>query len=383
MLRRTCALVSIAFALSLFAVTVAATTAQRTFVASTGNDANPCSIAAPCRGFARAITQTSVGGEVIVLDSAGYGPVTVTKSASIIAPAGIYAGISVFTGDGVTVNAPSAIVVLRGLSINGQGGNNGISLLAAARLRVENCVVSGMHVAGISHTAAASDVELIVLDTVVRDNLGSGVYLFADLGLLVLDHVRSEHNGGNGVSFTPGVGSPGAYATITDSVFTHNDGDGIGADAVSGATITLVVERSVMSSNGQNGFRAAASAGAGVATVSRSAINDNGGNGVSIEGIIEGFVSENVVHRNSADGVLVSSALPPFYLVTLSGNAFNGNLTGAIRVTGSGANVAVSANTTVQDLFECDNSATLWSFKNNSSINTSFFGCVVTTYGFQ
>ena len=187
---------------------------------------------------------------------------TVTKSVSIIAPPGIYAGISVFSGDGVTVNAPGAIVVLRGLSINGQGGNNGVSLQAAARLRVENCVVSGMHVAGISHTAAAPDAELIVLDTVVRDNLGSGVYFFANIGSLVLDHVRSEHNGGNGVSITPSVGSIGALATITDSVFTHNEGDGIGADAVSGATITLVVERSAISNNGQNGFRGRCQRGA-------------------------------------------------------------------------------------------------------------------------
>ena len=112
-----------------------------------------------------------------------------------------------FSGDGVTVNAPSGTVVLRGLSINGQGGNNGIVVQAAARVRVENCVVSGMHIAGISHTAA--DTELIMLDTIVRDNTGSGVYLFANVGSLVLDHVRVEHNGGNGVSLTPSVGSPG------------------------------------------------------------------------------------------------------------------------------------------------------------------------------
>jgi len=62
---------------------------------------------ATCRGFARAITQTNAGGKVIVLDSARYGPVTITKSISLIAPAGIYAGITVFSGDGVTVNAPA------------------------------------------------------------------------------------------------------------------------------------------------------------------------------------------------------------------------------------------------------------------------------------
>jgi len=35
---------------------------------------------------------------------------------------------SVFSGNGVTVNTPDATVVLRGLSINGQGGSNGIVL---------------------------------------------------------------------------------------------------------------------------------------------------------------------------------------------------------------------------------------------------------------
>src|SRR5512141_2377174 len=69
--------------------------AQRTFVASYGNDANPCSRALPCRSFGAAILQVIVGGEVIALDSAAYGPVVITQSVSIIGPAGVYVGISV------------------------------------------------------------------------------------------------------------------------------------------------------------------------------------------------------------------------------------------------------------------------------------------------
>src|SRR5260221_14720774 len=90
--------------------------AQRTFVASTGNDANPCTLAQPCRNFTAAIAQTSANGEVIVLDSAGYGTIVspITQSISIIAAPGVYAGISVFTGDGITINGGSIKVVLRG-----------------------------------------------------------------------------------------------------------------------------------------------------------------------------------------------------------------------------------------------------------------------------
>ena len=158
MLRHIVLLASIALAVSVLSSTGAMASAQRTFVASYGLPANTafnCSITKPCRAFGEAISVTDDKGEVIVLDSAGYGPVTITKSVSVIAPAGIYGGISVFSGDGVTVNAPGANVVLRGLTITGQGGQRGILLQAAARVRIENCVISGMSSAGISTTPPA------------------------------------------------------------------------------------------------------------------------------------------------------------------------------------------------------------------------------------
>ena len=103
------------------ALPACAATAQRTFVSAHGNDANPCSIPPPCRGFAVALTQTSVAGEIIVLDSAGYGAVAINKSVSIIAPPGVYAGISVFAGNGITASGAGHQITLRGLKLNGQG----------------------------------------------------------------------------------------------------------------------------------------------------------------------------------------------------------------------------------------------------------------------
>jgi hypothetical protein len=78
----------------------------RTFVASSGKDTHACTRAQPCRGFAAALALTDAGGEIVVLDSAGYGPVTIDKSVSIVAPPGVYAGISVLSGDGITINTP-------------------------------------------------------------------------------------------------------------------------------------------------------------------------------------------------------------------------------------------------------------------------------------
>jgi len=82
-------------------------TAQRTFVASSGSDANPCSRDLPYRSFAAAILQTNANGEVVAIDSAGYGPMTITQSVTIVAAPGVHAGISVFSGEGITVNVGS------------------------------------------------------------------------------------------------------------------------------------------------------------------------------------------------------------------------------------------------------------------------------------
>ncbi len=48
--------------------------AQRTFVSTSGSDANTasnCTSTAPCRGFTAALTVTDAGGEIVVLTSGG------------------------------------------------------------------------------------------------------------------------------------------------------------------------------------------------------------------------------------------------------------------------------------------------------------------------
>src|SRR5215470_17567611 len=207
----------IGFAVVALAAALAATPSlaiQRTFVASTGNDANACTLAAPCRSFTAALFKTSAFGEIIVLDSAGYGPVTIAKSVSIIAPQGIYAGITVPSGDGITVNGPlSAIVVLRGLTINGQfTGGVGINIKSAARVNIEGCVISNMSSNGILLTGAPAS-QLSVLDTIVRSNGGTGIGIAADASVIV-DHVRSEQNKFDGFYIVPGATQ--AKAVITD-----------------------------------------------------------------------------------------------------------------------------------------------------------------------
>ena len=106
---------------------------NRSAVSLTGNDTASCTVPDPCRTFDVAISKTNAGGEVIVLSSAGYGPFTVTKSISIISPPAYHAALAPTSGNAITINADNALVVLRGLTLNGSlGGVNGITFTGAA-----------------------------------------------------------------------------------------------------------------------------------------------------------------------------------------------------------------------------------------------------------
>jgi hypothetical protein len=71
----------------------------------------------------------------------------------------VYAGVSVFAGDdGITVAAGvSDKVVLRGLTINGQGGDSGIRVTSGnVVIHIEDCTVAGMGLFGIRSRAGPS-----------------------------------------------------------------------------------------------------------------------------------------------------------------------------------------------------------------------------------
>src|SRR5256885_1578486 len=95
-------LTATSLALGLAAAPAQATT-FRTFVSAHGSDANACTLTAPCKTFAAAHAQTSPGGIIDVLDPAGYGAVTITKSITIIGRD--WASILVTSGNGITINA--------------------------------------------------------------------------------------------------------------------------------------------------------------------------------------------------------------------------------------------------------------------------------------
>ena len=118
----------------------------RTFVsAKKGSDSANCGRTSPCRTFNRAIALTSPGGEVVALDSGGYGAVTISQAVTLEAPDGVYAGMTVSAGDGITVAAgASDVIVLRGLTVVGAGtSGNGVTIASAGTVHVEHCTIRG------------------------------------------------------------------------------------------------------------------------------------------------------------------------------------------------------------------------------------------------
>lgn len=227
-------ILQIAAALCMLVASLSVTAAQRTFVSGGGVDGNPCTITLPCRSFAAAITQTSAGGEVIVLDSAGYGPVTVTQAVSIIAPPGVYAGITAPSlGVGVTVSAGAGdAVTIRGLTFSEGTLGTGVSLVTGRMLIVDRCAIHGMRY----FFASKSDpLPNPAPPTSTGVLIWSGTFLIRD------SMIEGADTGVRAVFFSPG------------KIIGHIEGTTI-ADAwqgiVMGTNVNITVARSLISGTG-------------------------------------------------------------------------------------------------------------------------------------
>jgi parallel beta helix pectate lyase-like protein len=264
---------------------------QRTFVsAKTGSDGNPCSRDLPCRNFLAAVTAAAVNGEVIVLDSGGYGPVTISKSISLIAPSGVYAGITVFSGDGINSEpGPTGVVRVSGLSLNSLGGARGI-VSSGQSLSVESCAIDGFTNMGVFFVGEAG-YELSITDSVFREGYN---HVRIHGGKAVLDRNRFE-----------GWSNIGVYVTSAD-VMVRNSvaAQGNGAFLSSNGSV-LMIENSAAFNNSIWGVLA----DPGTVLLSNSIFTRNGtGVFVSGGGIAYSF-GNNAIHGNTS--MDVNGALTP------------------------------------------------------------------------
>src|SRR5229473_2681032 len=203
----------------------------RTCVSANGNDANTCHCSQPCRTFQRAHDQTLDQGELAVLDPGGYGPVTITKSISIMNDGVGEASIQVSGGGtGITVNAPAGAgyVNLRGITIQGVGFGGGLGLVfnSGFALTITNCVVRNHTADGIVYKPDGSS-SLSVSDTLVADNGRNGIVVQTVSSGIVkaaLSRVHAYNNSSSGIVVFSTSQMVKLNATLVDSVAANNSG---------------------------------------------------------------------------------------------------------------------------------------------------------------
>lgn len=295
-------------ALVLSTIAGAASAQQRVFVSIHGDDLNPCSNTSPCRSFAHAMTVVSSNGEILALDSGGFGPVTVTQSVAIVAPQGVEASITQGTGglNGVNINVPGATVILRGLSIFGLGtANDGIFITAADFVLVQSCNVIGFAGNGLVLALANPGVMAVSDSTFLGSTSGivtignsSGSAQFS------IDHSRLEKNV---IGLNAFQGSQGA---IRNSVADDNQ-TGLLAQTQGGGEISsLNVENCSVSGN-QYGISSVGSTGFELVRVSNTMVANN-----TTQGLFSSNASahlytraNNTVEDNATDGAFTDAYL--------------------------------------------------------------------------
>jgi hypothetical protein len=282
---------------------VAHAQATRTWVSGVGDDANPCSRTAPCKTFAGAISKTASGGEINVLDPGGFGAVTITKAISIIGDGNI-AGVLVSGTNGIVISAgANDMVTLRNLDINGLGtGLSGIKFLAGKGLHVQNCRIYGFTGAGIDFDPNQLGAVLEVQDTILTEN-ANGILVAPATGgnaKVGLDRVHSTNNSGDG--FKTDATNGAIAATVRESVFMTNGGNGIHSFSPGAGLSRIMVDHCSVQNQSSN---SSSSVGNGI-------FSDTG-SGSTI------FITDNTISGN-VTGVFFSGSAT----ITSFGNNHNG-----------------------------------------------------------
>jgi hypothetical protein len=264
-------------ALFAFAAAIASGQATRTWVSGVGDDANPCSRTAPCKTFAGAISKTAVSGEIDVLDPGGFGAVTVTKSITIDGTP-VIAGVLVSGTNGITINAGATdTVILRGLDINGVGGLglDGVKIIQAGQVLIEDCQIYGFNPRGISVEPTGANVQVFVSHTRLVHSASNGIVMSPTVPFkaqVTLDDVAVSENVNFGVSITGNSALVLRNSTVADNGVTSAipNVTNIRIDGTNGATLDL---DNVVVSGGPIGIL---SLNGGVVRVNNSGILTNG-----------------------------------------------------------------------------------------------------------
>ena len=294
----------LAFAAMLLALPAQAQN-SRSFVSSTGSDANNCSLASPCRSFQGAYNMTNAGGEIDVLNTAGYGPLTITHAISIVNDGGTASVLIPSSGVGFTINAGvNDAISLRGLTFEGAGvGSDGIQFNSGASLTVKNCVIRHVANNGIGLLSNVSS-NLFVSDTLLADNGAVGVQLSpsgSGTVTAVFNRVEANNNAaGDGILIFGGLSSGGSIIVNVAESIASGNGNGVVVNSASGQTLAKVTLFHSVVANNTSGIEATGTNA--TLTVAQSAVtgNPSGGWVITGSGTIQTY-QDNYFNGNGAN----------------------------------------------------------------------------------
>ncbi len=290
MICRTATSKAFAFAVAVFFSAIAHAQLFRSYVASTGSDANPCNLPAPCRLLPAALAAVADGGEIWMLDSANYNTATVVvgKSVSILAVPGAVGSVVAVSGPAISITAGSLTVALRNLVIVplvGGGGTYGVSMTGASNLSIEDSLIANLPQSGVSVTGMGN---VKITRTIVRNNGGYAVNL-----------------------------ENGPSATISGTQMLQNALGGVRAYGITATTTIAAVSDSIIS-GGVEGVWASSQNAATVARifVARSTIHGvtyaldgtTNGTGVSLISVSNSMISNNTFAWWQASTAVVESS---------------------------------------------------------------------------
>jgi hypothetical protein len=286
---------------------IAQAQATRTWVSGIGDDANPCSLTAPCKTWAGAFGKTAAGGEIDALNSGGYGTLTINKAITLDGGTNIASTLTGTLTGFTVVAAATDRVLLRNLSIQGANvGPTGIRITSAKSVTIENVTINGMGtgVARGIDVQCSSACRVSVLNSRIDSNTGIGMVFQGTVANAVIADVSNSSASGNG---SHGIfATNGANVTLSGVTASENAITGLIAD---GTGTRVSVLRSTFANNVSAGVQSGTGA-AVTATIglSRAVISGNTP-GVQISGGIVQTHQNNAIRRNVTD--VAGGALSP------------------------------------------------------------------------
>ena len=265
---------------------------SRVFVAAEGADLNVCSNQlTPCRNLTAAISQVAQDGEVIVLSPGEYdassSSILIGKGVKITSPSGTVA----FIRRSVVVNALGGRVVLRGLTLKGNGTGTGVTLVSASSLSVEETTFDSWS-NGLD--LGSGGTSFVSISNAVLTNNGVGLRVGGGSKVVAMDGVRLEGNG-------TGLLVLGGAVAVRESAFVGHTGA-----AVSASGGTVEIHRSELLANGAG----VTTSGTGTARIGRSLVFGNATGLSSIGGGTLQSRGTNVIRGNGTNASGTIGTIP-------------------------------------------------------------------------